>query len=259
MVRCRAITPRSGVEGGTRTLRDLDSANGTTVNGEPITEWVLKDGDAVCFGMIQAAWVARPPPPAAIAPASVMEVVQPLPSGRRALVLGVALLVALSAVVFLVSHRRHANSRPPEVAGIDKDQGQRTKMFWDKIHQIENTGNAQGKQISFGGYPKLETGMFDFRWFDDKTFESFLGKLDTRSQRANQVAAEISQLDKSDVDADLLAYTNELCTQWKSASDLDLYFARYISALYKQHKEPELAPSQGDTPSSGTAVVGETR
>ena len=231
--------------GGIYTLRDLDSANGTTLNDEPITERIPKDGDVVCFGLIRATWVAKPPPPppppAPIQPASVMEADRPSARKPHALVLGVVLLVALSAVAALVYH-----VRAREIAASYKHKGQVTKTLWDGIHQIEDVGNDQNKHMLFGEYPRLENGMFDFRWFDDKAFESFLERLDTRSKRGYQVVTQINHLDKTDVDADLLAYTTELCSQWTSASDLDLIYARYVSTLYKQHKEPERPPGPDD-------------
>src|SRR5205085_10340490 len=38
--------------GGCSTLRDLRSSNGTSVNGIPRTEAVLKDGDLISFGSV---------------------------------------------------------------------------------------------------------------------------------------------------------------------------------------------------------------
>jgi pSer/pThr/pTyr-binding forkhead associated (FHA) protein len=35
-------------------LRDLGSTNGTKVNGSPVTEAVLNDGDQICFGSVLA-------------------------------------------------------------------------------------------------------------------------------------------------------------------------------------------------------------
>ncbi len=231
---------------GVYTIRDLDSANGTTVNGQPITEWAPEDGDILCFGTVQATWVVGTPLPTPVEPASVTETSR-LPLGkRRALILGVVVLGGLSAIVLLVHGPRHANGRTPEVGAIDKQKGQPTRTFWDKIHQIEGAGNELNKHQSFGEYPRLAQGMYDFRWFDDKAFESFLEKVNTRSQRGDQIASEINRLDRSGVDADLLAYTDELRDQWKSASDLDLYFAQYVSALYKQHKEPGHPPNPDD-------------
>ena len=48
------------------------------------------------------------------------------------------------------------------------------------------------------------------------------------------------------MDVDLLAYTDELCTQWKGAADLDLSLAQLGAASYEQHKVPEHASNQGD-------------
>jgi hypothetical protein len=38
---------------GAYTVRDLGSSNGTTVNGQPIRETTLKDGDIICFGPVE--------------------------------------------------------------------------------------------------------------------------------------------------------------------------------------------------------------
>ena len=42
------------LEGDALLLCDLGSTNGTSVNGSPITEWMLNEGDAVLFGNILA-------------------------------------------------------------------------------------------------------------------------------------------------------------------------------------------------------------
>jgi len=50
-------------------LQDLDSTNGTRVNGEPITEAKLNNGDTVAFGDIETRYeapVAKPRPPLSI-------------------------------------------------------------------------------------------------------------------------------------------------------------------------------------------------
>ena len=147
-------------EEGIYTLRDLNSANGTTVNDEPITEWTPRDGDVFCFGTIRAIWTAEPTPTAPVEPVIAAEVAHPLPGRRRTLVLGSVLLVSLSAIVLLVHGLRHANGRTQEVAAADEHKGQKTKTFWDKIHQIEAAGNEQGERLSFGEYPKLKPDTY---------------------------------------------------------------------------------------------------
>ena len=42
------------LEGDTYRLRDLDSTNGTRVNGKPVTETVLRFGDRIRFGAAEA-------------------------------------------------------------------------------------------------------------------------------------------------------------------------------------------------------------
>lgn len=56
------------LEGGDYHLKDLNSTNGTSVNGQTITEHQLQDGDHIRFGKIDARYVSeipasrRPPP-----------------------------------------------------------------------------------------------------------------------------------------------------------------------------------------------------
>src|SRR5262245_52572656 len=42
------------LEGDTYRLKDLDSTNGTRVNGKPVTETVLRVDDRICFGAAEA-------------------------------------------------------------------------------------------------------------------------------------------------------------------------------------------------------------
>ena len=71
------------VEGGNYHLQDLGSTNGTRVNGAPVSEAQLRNGDRVRFGSIEAAYYsdnasAVEPLPAAAEPAA-----QPAAESRR--------------------------------------------------------------------------------------------------------------------------------------------------------------------------------
>ena len=55
------------IEGGDYRLKDLNSTNGTAVNGQHGTDWLLQDGDKVKFGSIEGVYqseiaAARPLP-----------------------------------------------------------------------------------------------------------------------------------------------------------------------------------------------------
>ena len=50
---------------GNYQLQDLGSTNGTQVNGAPVTDVVLRHGDRVRFGQIEAAYYSENHPPAA--------------------------------------------------------------------------------------------------------------------------------------------------------------------------------------------------
>ena len=71
------------VEGGNYQLQDLGSTNGTRVNGAPVSEAQLRNGDRVRFGSIEAAYYsdnagAVEPMPAAAEPTA-----QPAAESRR--------------------------------------------------------------------------------------------------------------------------------------------------------------------------------
>ena len=48
------------IRDGQHFLRDLESTNGTRVNGQAITETVLNNGDVICFGSIEGSFTAAP-------------------------------------------------------------------------------------------------------------------------------------------------------------------------------------------------------
>ena len=61
-------------EDGVITLYDLNSSNGTTVNGEAIAFRSLSDGDRIGFGQVEAVYLAEFTPPAPLTAAAVREV-----------------------------------------------------------------------------------------------------------------------------------------------------------------------------------------
>src|SRR5438105_2058438 len=48
-------------EHGKLIVHDLNSSNGTKVNGQRIEQIELNDGDAICFGAIECVFRATPP------------------------------------------------------------------------------------------------------------------------------------------------------------------------------------------------------
>ena len=61
-------------EDGVIALHDLNSSNGTTVNGEAIAFRSLSDGDRIGFGQVEAVYLAEFTPPAPLTAAAVREV-----------------------------------------------------------------------------------------------------------------------------------------------------------------------------------------
>src|SRR5438105_3399362 len=49
------------LEADTYRLKDLGSTNGTRVNGNPVTEWVLRFGDRIRFGAAEALYEGETP------------------------------------------------------------------------------------------------------------------------------------------------------------------------------------------------------
>ena len=69
---------------GNYQLQDLGSTNGTRVNGAPVTDVVLKHGDRVRFGQIEAAYYSDGAPAAAEPlPAAVEPVAEPAAETHR--------------------------------------------------------------------------------------------------------------------------------------------------------------------------------
>jgi predicted component of type VI protein secretion system len=118
-------------EGARYRVRDLDSTNGTVVNGAPVRETLLKPGDVVGFGELHfefndPAWVEAPsgtetppmPPPTVGIKSSAQRIPSSFqtasPFGERrdfsnlwmAVILLAAILAAGAAVIFIVSFFR---------------------------------------------------------------------------------------------------------------------------------------------------------
>jgi pSer/pThr/pTyr-binding forkhead associated (FHA) protein len=87
--------------GKTYVLKDLDSTNGTRVNGQPFTEGPLRAGDRVRFGQIETRYVSENPDDA-----------QPLPEQE-----------AVAAAVAETSHRPQdfSNASPFKTKSKKKD------------------------------------------------------------------------------------------------------------------------------------------
>ena len=64
-------------------LKDLDSTNGTTLNGQSHSTGALKDGDAICFGNINVAYVSEDPAAAQPMPAEEAVALQPASTSVR--------------------------------------------------------------------------------------------------------------------------------------------------------------------------------
>ena len=94
-------------------LRDLGSANGTSVNGERILEHPVTSGDLVRFGTVEFEYFGPPP-----------MIHQPLdPKRKRQLILGsvgVAGLLMLLFVVKLAAHDNQTEQPPPTTATQDE-------------------------------------------------------------------------------------------------------------------------------------------
>ena len=71
------------VEGGNYHLQDLGSTNGTRVNGAPVSEAQLRNGDRVRFGSIEAAYYSDNASAVEPLPAAAEPVAQPAAESRR--------------------------------------------------------------------------------------------------------------------------------------------------------------------------------
>ena len=71
------------VEGGNYHLQDLGSTNGTRVNGAPVSEAQLRNGDRVRFGSIEAAYYSDNANTVAPLPAAAEPAAQPAAESRR--------------------------------------------------------------------------------------------------------------------------------------------------------------------------------
>ena len=247
-------------------LRDLNSANGSTVNGEPVTESPLKRGDIVHFGIVQAIFITEP---TVVAPESRNEAnqgsdslrsesVQPIavkepavvsvkltdqPSvvsfdstRLRFLIGGAVLLVAAVAVAVFLSHRLQKEEvKHPVLSAAAGDQRLKaTKVYWDQVRSIELSGTQAARNFSFDQYPRLPSGMYDFQQINNEALEGLVDTLSKRAQHLAHVSQDFASLDKLDVDPDLVAYSKELCAEWEGAASLDFNAANLVWAVHER-------------------------
>ena len=71
------------VEGGNYYLQDLGSTNGTRVNGAPVSESPLRNGDRIRFGSIEASYYSDNTDAAEPLPAAAEPVAQPATDSQR--------------------------------------------------------------------------------------------------------------------------------------------------------------------------------
>lgn len=69
--------------GGDYHLKDLNSTNGTRVNGQTFSEWQLQDGDKIRFGKVEAVYASEIPANARPLPETEAHSVTPAESSQR--------------------------------------------------------------------------------------------------------------------------------------------------------------------------------
>ncbi len=71
------------IEGGNYHLQDLGSTNGTRVNGAPVGEAPLRNGDRIRFGSVEASYLSDNATAVTPLPAAAAPVAQPAAESRR--------------------------------------------------------------------------------------------------------------------------------------------------------------------------------
>ena len=166
---------------------------------------------------------------------------------RRVLLAALALtLIAAAVTAFL---RQRPSSPPPKaavaaatpkpvaVAGPESTPVA-TKRFWDQMQEIACAGLQQAQSIPFGQYPVMSSGIYDFQLIDDNALDALMNSLTTRSRGLAHVSEQIALLDKTNVDADLVAYGKKLSEHWQRAASLDSDAINVVWAVHERRARP---------------------
>jgi predicted component of type VI protein secretion system len=132
-------------EGGHYWIKDLESANGTSVNGKKIRLQMLSDGDNLCFGDVKAVFRCsfRSPGPAALAEDPLAGTDAPVPDGTPTGGLGDLALPAA----------RGHSARPPETTMPIPEPGMpgresQLQMLTRKVESLQAENERLRREIS---------------------------------------------------------------------------------------------------------------
>ncbi len=181
---------------------------------------------------------------------------------RRVLTLGAVVLLLAGGTVGALSLRRPTSQAahpvpPPRVAVKEESKAVATRKCWDQLQEVARVGLQQVQGLPFQQYPVMSNGVYDFQAIDDNALDALMDSLTTRARALSRVSRELGLLDRTGVDADLVAYVEKIGAHWERASGLDFDAVNLAWAVHERRARPVDANTL--TMESADVVAGESR